>query len=647
MHKISHLFSSLAVCFAFIILFGASPISASAANWCSLDASQVTHVFSSQSQCTLLRQTGWNSCAECSSWSFVRSQDWVTNIFPTSASCEAARGEGYGTSCRQTTSEDSKAITTDLGLYYGKYNTASRAFLFDFNARSGLLVAYGNYVSAAKVWYAPFTELQFGKINYSDNTGLPTTIKYCDDGAISYDTKQACLSANSNSNTRSCVPCQNQIAIYSTVALASPVPPTTPATPPTTAPETPPPSDPPASTTFNAFNTWCARDTSDVVHVFATGPQCTAARRPGWNICGGCTAWCSIGANKVASNVFPTNSACSASVAASGVAGGSCRQCTDADLAVINKKLTPYYGSYNPSSKGFLFDFNATSGLLLGYRTYGTTNPTYYSFSTIGTTPVPGAKYCGTSGKQYADLGACESGEGNAVGNSCVPCADQVATLAQPSPAAGTQPPPDPGTVPPKYCDKGGTEYPTLDACNIAGGPCTQKSENAACADHNANGPYCTDDERIYETQSDCQAANGKNCKLCSDATDTKGTNPPGTNPPPNSVIPDGGPFRTGGGDGSCNGKSGGIPNPLGSTCTLYDFLTKILKVLQYMGGVVITMAIIYSGFLFVQAQGNAEGLETAKRSITWTVIGAAVLLGSTVLSTIIQNTITQISNIK
>ena len=53
-----------------------------------------------------------------------------------------------------------------------------------------------------------------------------------------------------------------------------------------------------------------------------------------------------------------------------------------------------------------------------------------------------------------------------------------------------------------------------------------------------------------------------------------------------------------------------------------------------------VALAIIYCGFLFVQAQGNSEKIEQAKDALLYTIIGAAILLGSWAIAGIISNTI-------
>jgi len=91
---------------------------------------------------------------------------------------------------------------------------------------------------------------------------------------------------------------------------------------------------------------------------------------------------------------------------------------------------------------------------------------------------------------------------------------------------------------------------------------------------------------------------------------------------------------------------SGGNPirlnNPLKSNITsLPQFITVLLEdVVVPMGAVIVVLAIIYSGFLFVTAQGNQEKLSRAKKTFLFTVVGAAVLLGASVLAQVVTNTI-------
>lgn len=85
---------------------------------------------------------------------------------------------------------------------------------------------------------------------------------------------------------------------------------------------------------------------------------------------------------------------------------------------------------------------------------------------------------------------------------------------------------------------------------------------------------------------------------------------------------------------------AGKIINPLGETTSLplliHDVLTKALQI----GIPIVALAIIYSGFLFVAARGNPEKLTKAKDTLLYTLIGAAILLGSWGIAMIISSTV-------
>ena len=54
----------------------------------------------------------------------------------------------------------------------------------------------------------------------------------------------------------------------------------------------------------------------------------------------------------------------------------------------------------------------------------------------------------------------------------------------------------------------------------------------------------------------------------------------------------------------------------------------------------ILVLALVYSGFLFVKAQGNPTEIETAKKAFFWTVVGGVVLLGSSILAGAIGGTV-------
>ena len=64
--------------------------------------------------------------------------------------------------------------------------------------------------------------------------------------------------------------------------------------------------------------------------------------------------------------------------------------------------------------------------------------------------------------------------------------------------------------------------------------------------------------------------------------------------------------------------------------------LTGVLRI----GIPIVALAIIYSGFLFVSARGNSEGIKKAKETLMYTLIGSAILLGSWAIAQLISNTV-------
>lgn len=87
-------------------------------------------------------------------------------------------------------------------------------------------------------------------------------------------------------------------------------------------------------------------------------------------------------------------------------------------------------------------------------------------------------------------------------------------------------------------------------------------------------------------------------------------------------------------------GPSGGLVNPLRGVDSFPDFLRAILGGIVDIGTIVLIMMLVYVGFLFVAARGNAEKLQSAKSALVWTVIGGLILLGATSIQLVIEGTV-------
>jgi len=96
---------------------------------------------------------------------------------------------------------------------------------------------------------------------------------------------------------------------------------------------------------------------------------------------------------------------------------------------------------------------------------------------------------------------------------------------------------------------------------------------------------------------------------------------------------------------GAPSDTQGKIVNPLGATGpdSIQAFIKILLEGVLKIGIPIVALAIIYCGFLFVAARGNSEKLSKAKDALLYTLIGAAILLGSWSISLLIVNTVTSL----
>lgn len=85
------------------------------------------------------------------------------------------------------------------------------------------------------------------------------------------------------------------------------------------------------------------------------------------------------------------------------------------------------------------------------------------------------------------------------------------------------------------------------------------------------------------------------------------------------------------------------LDDPLGESTTIEGLLLSLFDIVFYIGVPVVAFFLIWSGFMFIAAQGNEEKLETAKSRLVWTIVGAILLLGAWTISQAIKGTIINI----
>ncbi|MBX4215495.1 pilin [Candidatus Parcubacteria bacterium] len=99
----------------------------------------------------------------------------------------------------------------------------------------------------------------------------------------------------------------------------------------------------------------------------------------------------------------------------------------------------------------------------------------------------------------------------------------------------------------------------------------------------------------------------------------------------------------TSAGSGSNNPVTGQFRNPLNGVDNLPTLLGRILQIVVRLGAYVAVLFIIWSGFLFVKAQGNTEALSEAKTTFFYTMIGVGILLGAEAIAYALTSTINSV----
>ncbi len=82
------------------------------------------------------------------------------------------------------------------------------------------------------------------------------------------------------------------------------------------------------------------------------------------------------------------------------------------------------------------------------------------------------------------------------------------------------------------------------------------------------------------------------------------------------------------------------ISNPLGNITDVKVFVSSVLSFIAKIAAVFAVLALIYAGFLYVQARGNPEGLKKAHTTLKNTIIGIILLLGAELIASVITGTI-------
>lgn len=72
------------------------------------------------------------------------------------------------------------------------------------------------------------------------------------------------------------------------------------------------------------------------------------------------------------------------------------------------------------------------------------------------------------------------------------------------------------------------------------------------------------------------------------------------------------------------------------------NFIRNVITVLAGLAGLVATGFFVVGGFTYITSSGNPEQLDKAKRTLTWSAIGLAIVIGAFILAQIVTTIATQ-----
>jgi len=82
------------------------------------------------------------------------------------------------------------------------------------------------------------------------------------------------------------------------------------------------------------------------------------------------------------------------------------------------------------------------------------------------------------------------------------------------------------------------------------------------------------------------------------------------------------------------------LNNPVARIMEPKNLIDLLVTIFQFLGGPVVVMGIVYAGYLLVSAQGDERKIEHGRKVLLWTIVGAGIILGATVLKDVIMGTV-------
>ena len=86
-----------------------------------------------------------------------------------------------------------------------------------------------------------------------------------------------------------------------------------------------------------------------------------------------------------------------------------------------------------------------------------------------------------------------------------------------------------------------------------------------------------------------------------------------------------------------------GLQNPVSAYPSIAAFIEGVLRAIVYIALPIIAFFIVLAGFQYVTARGDIGKIGDAHKNFRAVIIGAALILGSWVLATLIATTVSQL----
>ncbi|HOY56429.1 MAG TPA: pilin [bacterium] len=74
------------------------------------------------------------------------------------------------------------------------------------------------------------------------------------------------------------------------------------------------------------------------------------------------------------------------------------------------------------------------------------------------------------------------------------------------------------------------------------------------------------------------------------------------------------------------------LQNPLGSVVTIPQIVSKIIKLIMGLVGIISLVMFIYAGFLWLTAQGKPDAVKKGRDTMLWAVVGLVVIFSSYII---------------